>query len=131
MAALDRNQWQDWVGIRKRYLRVGGVCDSLQAHFTGGGAGVIRLEGDDGEDDVLLLSVGEVGTRLSCSTRHVWSLLEKGEICPPVRLGRLVRWRKTDIESWVQALIPIANHSTAKPSATPTPLRRGRPRKTR
>lgn len=69
----------------------------------------------------LLLKDTEVAQRLECSRRHVWSLLSQGKICPPIHLGRLVRWRSADIDAWVAGL----PHMREVELSTP---RRGRPR---
>ena len=70
----------------------------------------------------LLLKDIEVAQRLCCSRRHVWTLLETGQLCPPVRLGRLVRWRTADIELWVSKLITVREVEPETP-------RQGRPRR--
>lgn len=70
----------------------------------------------------LLLRDGEVASRLGCSRRHVWELLTRGELCPPCRLGRLVRWRAVDIEAWVEGLPHVHEVELIAP-------RRGRPRR--
>ncbi|MEW6251504.1 MAG: helix-turn-helix domain-containing protein [Planctomycetota bacterium] len=51
--------------------------------------------------DRLLLPVGEVARKLSISIRATWKLLSGGKLPPPLRLGRCVRWRKADVDSWV------------------------------
>ncbi|MDA0917966.1 MAG: helix-turn-helix domain-containing protein [Planctomycetota bacterium] len=54
-----------------------------------------------GTPDTALLSVDEVSTYLTCSTRHVRRLADAGAMPRPVKLGTLVRWRRVDIERWV------------------------------
>jgi excisionase family DNA binding protein len=51
--------------------------------------------------DTALLSVDEVSTYLTCSTRHVRRLADSGAMPRPLRLGSLIRWRRVDIERWV------------------------------
>ena len=57
----------------------------------------------DAEDDnlKLLLNASEVAAALGVSQRSVWRLSATGEIPPPVRIGRSVRWRRAAIESWL------------------------------
>jgi predicted DNA-binding transcriptional regulator AlpA len=43
--------------------------------------------------DDFLITVGQVALLYSCSTRHAWRAADGGLIPPPVRVGRLVRWR--------------------------------------
>lgn len=48
-----------------------------------------------------LLDVRAVAQLLDCSPRHVYRLADVGAMPPPVRLGALVRWRRTDIDAWL------------------------------
>jgi excisionase family DNA binding protein len=64
-------------------------------------------EASDGSDHAGLASVAElltvndVAAMLSCSTRHVRRLIDAG-LCPaPLRLSKLVRLRRSDIEQWI------------------------------
>jgi excisionase family DNA binding protein len=57
-----------------------------------------------------LLDVRAVAAMLNCSPRHVYRLADACRMPAPVRIGALVRWRRTDIESWLKARCP-ATHS--------------------
>jgi predicted DNA-binding transcriptional regulator AlpA len=46
------------------------------------------------------LDAKECGTRYGCSWRHWLRLCDAGKAPRPVRLGRLVRWAISDLESW-------------------------------
>jgi predicted DNA-binding transcriptional regulator AlpA len=48
-----------------------------------------------------LLDVGAVGQMLDCSARHVYRLADGGRMPSPVKLNSLVRWRRSEIESWI------------------------------
>jgi excisionase family DNA binding protein len=48
-----------------------------------------------------LLDVKAVALLLDCSTRHVRRLADYGQLPPPVKLGALVRWRRSDIDTWI------------------------------
>ena len=48
-----------------------------------------------------LLDVGSVAALLDCSTRHVYRLADGGRMPPPVRLGAIVRWNRSEIEAWI------------------------------
>ncbi len=48
-----------------------------------------------------LLTVRDVADKWKISTRHVWKLVSSGRLPQPVRLGRSVRWRESDIEKFV------------------------------
>lgn len=50
-----------------------------------------------------LLDVRAVAELLGCSSRHVYRLSDAGLMPPPVKLGRLIRWRRrADIEPWLR-----------------------------
>ena len=51
-----------------------------------------------------LLTVKEVAERLGVGVRTVWRWTRTGELPPPVRRGRIVRWKTTDIERFVRQL---------------------------
>jgi len=48
-----------------------------------------------------LLDVEQVAAILNCSTRHVYRLHDSGRMPPAVRLGSLVRWRRSDLDAWL------------------------------
>ena len=48
-----------------------------------------------------LLTVNEVASRLRMSSRTIWRMQEAAKLPSPVRLGRVVRWRRSDIEQWI------------------------------
>jgi excisionase family DNA binding protein len=48
-----------------------------------------------------LLRVGEVAGRLGVSVRAVWKNLASGRLPLPVRLGRAVRWRESEIARFI------------------------------
>lgn len=62
-------------------------------------------------DRSLLLTVEDVARLLKISIRSVWRLHSAGVLPDPVpwELGS-VRWRRTDIESWVVAGCPDGNN---------------------
>jgi len=49
-----------------------------------------------------LLTVREVAAALRVSMRQVWKLASADRLPKPVRLGRSVRWRRTDIERYIE-----------------------------
>lgn len=57
--------------------------------------------------EVHLLSVSDIANDyLKCSERHVRRLADTGRMPAPVRLGNLLRWRCSDIESWIENRCP-------------------------
>ena len=52
-----------------------------------------------------MIDVREVATILKISTRSVWRLVSRGELPQPIRLGRNVRWRCSDIDRWIETKI--------------------------
>jgi predicted DNA-binding transcriptional regulator AlpA len=74
-----------------------GDAESLET--TGGGCG--DTTGKAGSLPPALLDVRVVATMLSMSERSVWRLSDAGKLPAPVRIGRMVRWSRSDIMQWV------------------------------
>jgi len=55
----------------------------------------------------ILLPVGQVARLLGISSRTVWRRLSAGEMVEPVRIGASVRWRRRDIDEWVDQGCPV------------------------
>jgi excisionase family DNA binding protein len=52
-----------------------------------------------------------VAQLLGCSSRHVVRLADAGELPPPVRVGRLVRWPRRVILDWIERGCPVARRT--------------------
>lgn len=55
------------------------------------------------EAPILLVTAKQAALALAISERKLWQLTNCGEI-PSIRIGRAVRYRLSDLESWIQAL---------------------------
>lgn len=55
-----------------------------------------------------LVDVREVARLADCSTRHVFRLVERGLMPAPVKVGRLTRFRREQIERWISDGCPPA-----------------------
>ena len=65
------------------------------------------LESDDGPLPVpLMLSVADVAATLSCSSKTVYRLNDRGALPRPVRIGGLLRWQRQLIEEWIDKGCP-------------------------
>jgi len=53
------------------------------------------------EDERLLLTVGEVADLVGLSERTVWKLGGCGELPPPIKIGRSVRWLRRSLEEFL------------------------------
>lgn len=53
-----------------------------------------------------LLSCKAVAGMLDISIRQVWRMRDGGLLPAPVKLGGSVRWRRADLESWIEAGCP-------------------------
>ncbi len=52
----------------------------------------------------------EIARLVNCSPRTVHRLADEGVIPQPVRIGGMLRWRRPDIEGWIERGCPkIAN----------------------
>jgi predicted DNA-binding transcriptional regulator AlpA len=58
------------------------------------------------KDRKLLLRAAEFGALIGTSERWIWDKHNAGNLPRPVRIGRLVRWRRSDIEAWIEAGCP-------------------------
>ena len=55
-----------------------------------------------------LLDVQAVATLLDCSARHVYRLSDAGRMPRPLKLGALVRWRRSDVLGWIDdGCVPV------------------------
>ncbi len=54
----------------------------------------------------LLIDSRQVGELLNLSTRTVWRLLSAGKLPKPVKIGRSVRWSRSDLETWIANCCP-------------------------
>lgn len=53
-----------------------------------------------------MITVGQVAVMLACSAKTVYRLTDRGAIPKPIRLGGMIRWRRTDIEQWIADRCP-------------------------
>jgi excisionase family DNA binding protein len=53
-----------------------------------------------------LLDVQAVAELLNCSTRHVYRLSDAGRMPAPLKVGALVRWKRAELEEWINAGCP-------------------------
>ena len=57
-------------------------------------------------DEHALLDKKEVSALFGCSVRHIYRLVETGQMPAPVRLGSLPRWSKKALVRWIEAGCP-------------------------
>lgn len=50
----------------------------------------------------LLLTKEDVAEIGNWSVRTVIRMRDNGTLPPPLKVGRLIRWRKSDIEKWIE-----------------------------
>ncbi len=60
----------------------------------------------DRASEALLIDAEAVAGMLGISTRSVWRLLSAGKLLEPIRIGGSVRWRKSEVEQWVESGCP-------------------------
>ena len=61
---------------------------------------------DDPGVDRVLMDVGQLARMLDVSTRTLWRMLSAGQLVEPIKLGGSTRWRRRDVEEWVEAGCP-------------------------
>ena len=57
-----------------------------------------------------LLNCEEAAAIIGISKRHWYRLVSEGTAPAPVRLGRCVRWRQTDLDEWIKGLSTEKNN---------------------
>ena len=57
-------------------------------------------------DAPVLLTAADVARLLSVTVRHVRSLDASGRLPRPIRLGRAVRWSRSELLAWIDAGAP-------------------------
>lgn len=67
----------------------------------------------------MLLKDERVAAKLGVSRRKIWSMASAGQMPAPVRMGRSVRWRQSDIERWVELGCPSAEQFERECAAGP------------
>jgi len=60
-----------------------------------------NLRKDPDPDANLLITIEELSKILKVSTRTISRLKSEGRLPQPITIGRLVRWRRSDIETWL------------------------------
>ena len=53
------------------------------------------------ETSPALLSVKQVAVMLGCSPRQVYRLADAGKMPRPIKLGALVRWIRSTLDTWI------------------------------
>lgn len=61
-----------------------------------------------------MYDVDAIAELLGCSSRHVRRLADMGAMPRPIHIGRLVRWRKADVDAWLNAGCPSCRTSKAR-----------------
>lgn len=54
----------------------------------------------------MLLDVRSVAAQMDVSVRKVWQLVSSGGMPAPIRIGRAVRWRESDVNKWIEMGCP-------------------------
>lgn len=65
-----------------------------------------RDPGPQQQDGRLLLDARTVAGLLSVSPRTVWSWSASGRMPRPVRVGRVTRWKRSEVERWIELGCP-------------------------
>jgi excisionase family DNA binding protein len=56
-----------------------------------------------------LIGIKDVAGMIGCSSRHVARLAKNNHLPAPVKVGRLTRWRKAEIQEWILRGCPATN----------------------
>ncbi len=56
----------------------------------------------------MMMSADEIANCLGISSRTVWRLKAKGDLPQSIKIGRAVRWKKSDIFEWIEQGCPAS-----------------------
>lgn len=59
-----------------------------------------------------LISVRKVAELLGCSSRHIYRLCDAGKMPRPIKLGTLVKWRRSELVKWLDSNCPAVSADT-------------------
>ena len=65
-----------------------------------------KPQSDRYDEPTELLTIGDLAKRLRISIRQTRKLKAEGSLPNPIRLGRSIRWRASEIAEWIQANCP-------------------------
>lgn len=51
-----------------------------------------------------LINARDIATQLGVSVRKLEQMIERGELPPYIRVGRVRKWRSQDIDTWIDGL---------------------------
>jgi len=54
-----------------------------------------------------LLSARQVAAKLGVGVRSIWRWADEGRMPQPLLLGRLKKWRASDIDAWIERGCPL------------------------
>lgn len=69
---------------------------------------------------VQLITTEELAEILGMSKRTIWRLLSAGQIPQPVRIGRSTRWRRDEVQRWIDSGCPVAKNASIEEGTQPT-----------
>ena len=58
------------------------------------------------DDGTLLLTADHLAKLLCVSRLSIWRWRAAGRLPAPLRIGRVIRWRRSEIETWLAARCP-------------------------
>ena len=65
--------------------------------------GMKEMKKEYGENVGKLLSIAQIAARFNIGVRTLWRWVASGKFPPPaVRVGRIVRWRASDLGEWIE-----------------------------
>jgi predicted DNA-binding transcriptional regulator AlpA len=66
------------------------------------------------QSDALLIDAVRLAELLTCSRRHVEQMDCTGKLPRPIRLGRLKKWRMSEVMDWLAAGAPARDQWEAR-----------------
>ena len=64
------------------------------------------IDAPPADDAPLLLTADALARLLAVSKLSIWRWRSAGRLPAPLRIGRVIRWRRSEIETWLAARCP-------------------------
>ena len=77
-----------------------------KARIRGDVRGNAEAESMNSDTKNHMLTIREIAEMLRCSARTLYRLKDAGHMPKPIRIGKLIRWNRSEIEIWINAGCP-------------------------
>ena len=73
-----------------------------------------NLQPDPTNSRIALITDKDVADMLQISVRHLHRLKSRGDVIPPVKIGKLTRWNLKEVEQWIRNGCPSSRDNNSE-----------------